>query len=537
MKFWLEKPGLYQLQAGRFVSALQRGQNLFDRQRVRCMSKELLLENGRDSWRRAWFPQALRDFNAAVELDQDCADAWYGMAEAHEGLGHYPEAIEAYQKARALDPAGRGTIATCAIGNCQRQLGEREAALRSYEAALASNPALDRIWQNHARLNFELGRYEEARAGFARLAELQPGRAAGWIWQGYCLQLLGRDEAAKGCYDRAGNDVDVAEVWMVVGADELQRGRWNEALNAYDRAIGLKPDWGGAHSVRAACLTELGRSGEAIAAFQRAAALDQRLALSSLVNQAALHIRAGQRKAASEFYARAAVIKPRSALDHVARGEALGALGRFDEALASFAQARRLEPTRHDFMFYEAGCLESAGRLDEATAAFEALLTQAPSYFQAWRKLARCLVKCGAYQRAIEWCEKARNLGADSADLAHVHGLALFATGRPKDAIPRFEAVVAADDTSGNAWMYLARSHLGLEQPEAALTCFDRVLALNPTSEDAWSGRGLAQETLGLADPAESSKKTSYALHLMAQVAAPSREGSAMYLYGRTARP
>jgi tetratricopeptide (TPR) repeat protein len=497
------------------------------------MSKELFLENGLASLRAVRFAEAIRHLKAALELDQDYANAWYRLATAHEGLGQYREAIEALRKARALDPAEYDTIATFAIGNCERELGEHEAALQSYEAALASGPTLTRIWHNYARFNAELGRYEQARAAFARLAELQPEQASAWLWQGYCLERLGQDQAAESCYKRIGNDPEAAETWMVVGTDELRRRRLNEALRAFDRAIAAKPDWGIAHSHRAICLTELGRSGEALAAVRRAVSLDSRLALNSLVHQASIHIRSGQPKAAQEVYARAAVIEPRSALEHAARCVALGALGRVDEALASIAQARRLEPARHDFLFCEAVCLQRSGRREEALAAYEVLLAQAPSYVQAWGKLAYCLGESGDYQRALALCEKARVDGVASIDLSFVHGVALFAVGRIAEAVPHLEAVVAAEDTGDNAWMYLARSHLLLKNPRAALACFDRLLALKPASDDVWLGRSIAQEDLGSVDAAESSRMTGYAMHLLAQDDASQAFG---YLVGAVER-
>src|SRR6185437_5002819 len=86
-----------------------------------------------------------------------------------------------------------------------------------------------------------------------------------------------------------------------------------EALAAYDRAIALDPRHAGAHSNRGIVLQAFGQTDGALASFDRAIACD-----------------------------------PTNAEAHYNRGVALGQLKRYNEALASIETATRLQPDHAD---------------------------------------------------------------------------------------------------------------------------------------------------------------------------------------------
>lgn len=79
------------------------------------------------------------------------------------------------------------------------------------------------------------------------------------------------NQAAKVLED----DVDNAEAWVIQGDVWRERGRWQQALGAYNRAARLAPDTATIELRRGQALMELGKTKEADAAFARYRAFSQ----------------------------------------------------------------------------------------------------------------------------------------------------------------------------------------------------------------------------------------------------------------------
>jgi tetratricopeptide (TPR) repeat protein len=455
-----------------------------------------------------------------LDLEPEWRSAWYGKAQSEEGVGHFRDAIASYERARQGEPGPDDGAIPLAMANCYAQLGELETALGFYDEAIRLSPSGNRIVHNRGLTLLRLRRYQAAAGDFARACELEPAAASGWIWQGYCLQHLERVEDARRCFVKAETQAsaeDVAQTWMSVGAHAHERNQLGEALAAYDRAIVARPKWAVAHARRGVCLGQLVRFDEALEALDHAARLDDRLAVSALTNKATILIRQGRRKAAEVEYGRVASSQPRSAEDHASRAAALQALRRFDEALDSFASARRLDPTRIDYLYREANCLELAGHHGEAIEAFGHLLEREPDHADAWRRLADCLVASGEHERAIECSERALALGSTEHSLSFTYGVALMNLGRWQDALECFERIVATDAKVEDAWTNLAFCQVQLGQHAAVLDACDRWLEVNIKSEMAWRTRAEANKALDRTDAATSSLQTGFAFHLLEQ--------------------
>ena len=147
-------------------------------------------------------------------------------------------------------------------------------------------------------------------------------------------------------------------------------GRSDEALEAYDRAVGIDPADAAAHAGRGDALAALDRFAEALEAYDRAADLDPGFAPFHLLRGDALA--ALDRFAeALEAYDAAVGIDPADAAAHVGRGDALAALGRGGEALEAYDRAAGIDPLYAEAHAGRGGALAALGRDDEAQAAHE----------------------------------------------------------------------------------------------------------------------------------------------------------------------
>jgi tetratricopeptide (TPR) repeat protein len=82
------------------------------------------------------------NFNKATQLRPDSAVCWYWYGIAIAATGYPKEALFALDKALEIQPVSPYTLV--AKGNVLRQLGQREAATDSYNAALEQNCLLEK---------------------------------------------------------------------------------------------------------------------------------------------------------------------------------------------------------------------------------------------------------------------------------------------------------------------------------------------------------------------------------------------------------
>jgi tetratricopeptide (TPR) repeat protein len=103
-------------------------------------SVTLLLRRGARNVEAQLPAEALEDFDAAITLQQDFADAWFLRAQAHARAGDSAAAARDLQEALRLEP--RHWMALLSLSALQDEAGNAMGALRTLEAALAINPRM-----------------------------------------------------------------------------------------------------------------------------------------------------------------------------------------------------------------------------------------------------------------------------------------------------------------------------------------------------------------------------------------------------------
>jgi tetratricopeptide (TPR) repeat protein len=217
--------------------------------------------------------RALELIGKAIDVEASHAAAHSNRGSALEALGELEAALASYDRAVALGPDF--AEAHYNRGNVLQALGRPEAALASYDRALALKGDLAEGHFNRGNVLHELGRHEAALASYDRAVAIRAGYAEAHCNRGLVLKELRRFEAALASYDRAiAIDGRYAAAYSNRGNVQKELEQWDAALASYDLAIELKPDLTDAYFNRGNVHYELGRFDSALADFGRALVLN-----------------------------------------------------------------------------------------------------------------------------------------------------------------------------------------------------------------------------------------------------------------------
>lgn len=162
-----------------------------------------------------------------------------------------------------------------------------------------------------------------------------------------------------------------------LGSALFRKGRVEEAIEHYTRAIEIDPGYADAHANLAGASLHLGRIEEAIAQAREALRLRPDAA-SAHANLALALMRMGNHAEAAEHLAEDLRLRPESARAHLNLGVALMLQGRREDAITRFEEALRRDPASVEIRLNLGAALVDTGRVDEGLARIEDVLRDRP---------------------------------------------------------------------------------------------------------------------------------------------------------------
>ena len=145
--------------------------------------------------------KAIPLYQKAVELRPDLSEAHNNLGNAYHHKGQLPEAISCYQKALELRPDNAEAYSN--LGNAYQVEGRIDQAIFCYERAVKLNPDNPEAYNNLGAALKHCGRLEEAVASHRRAIELAPGSAVSLNNLGSAYKHQGKLDEAISCYRRA----------------------------------------------------------------------------------------------------------------------------------------------------------------------------------------------------------------------------------------------------------------------------------------------------------------------------------------------
>jgi tetratricopeptide (TPR) repeat protein len=316
------------------------------------------------------FEQALENYDRALAIHPDYAEALFNRGVTLQKLRRPHEALNSYDRAVAMRPDYAEAL--CNRGGVLQELGRFPDALESYDRALLVRPNFVEALSNRGNALKAVKRLEDAIESYDRALASRPDYVEVLYNRGNALKELKRLDDAVESYDRAVSLwPHYAEAFSNRGAALEELGRLEDALKSYDRAVALRPDFAEALSNRGNSLKALGRYEEALESYDRALAAHPEQ-VEVLYNRG-VALQESQRFAdAIDSYNRALAVRPHQAEALCNRGVALQELQRFADALESYNQALAARPDYAEAQWNKALLLLLNGSFAEGWSGYEA---------------------------------------------------------------------------------------------------------------------------------------------------------------------
>ena len=426
------------------------------------------------------YEEARAEFRYAQDLGDSSKYAQWGVAAALANLHRVPEAIAEFRKAIALSPDEPALHMACA--EVLLDSGEVEAAKSEYLRAWMADPdtpkcpvrmglaycrhgdfgrGTSELW--HASLAapsdhdtqfqfawalLKAGHYDDAASQYRTAIALDPCDERGWADLGWCLTRLGKHEDAANAlwraFDIAPDDPAIRHhlfaalravhasrtiaprLRAIIAADPHDQqaqwlladclwdaGRYRESAEQFWRVIDIGPDGAWLRCDLAIVLSRLNLTDEAIAEFQYSLYLD-----------------------------------PKEPRTHLSLARLLFEQGRYDEAMATLAEAHRIAPRNEEV----SGALQrtppAAEARRRALTERQAAAAASPESPGAHMQLADALDWADRHSEALAEAARAVELAPDNSDYHRGYARRAWWLGEHSVAIDEYAraASLAKDD-------------------------------------------------------------------------------------------
>ncbi|MDA9261302.1 tetratricopeptide repeat protein [Planktomarina temperata] len=326
----------------------------------------------------------LEALNVARGTSQKFPDDVEGMGVLGACLranGEMVESLNVLNRAVELNP----NCVEALINRSLINLGQKNKseALSDLELAHRLKPHIKQIWDLVVRLKVETQEYSDAIPLLIKMIETDPEDEKRLAVLALCYQHLKDFELSIEAYNKAlAIKPDYAEAYNNIGNALKEQGKLEEAIEAYNKALAIKPGYAEAYYNMGNALKDQGNLEEAIDAYNNALAIkpDYVKANNNMGN--ALQ-KLGKLKEAIEEYNKSLIIKADYAEAHNNMGNALKEQGNLEEAIEAYKQALAIKPDYAEPYNNLGNTFYEQGKLEAAIKAYKKTLDIKPDYADA----------------------------------------------------------------------------------------------------------------------------------------------------------
>ncbi|OGP61558.1 MAG: hypothetical protein A2V65_09050 [Deltaproteobacteria bacterium RBG_13_49_15] len=222
------------------------------------------------------------------------------------------------------------------------------------------------------------------------------------------------DKVSQEKYDKAVNELNAVD-WFKKGMLKYRTKNNKEAMEAFDKAIEIDPNYARAYAGRAAIYYEWGKHSQALRESEQAVKIDPNVAWGFNTRGLA-HIGLINYQKAIEDLNKAMELAPKWAWPYCNRSTAYFMLKNYHQALEDANKAIELDPELPQAYFKRGRALASTNNLQDAIKSFNKTVQLDPTFSWSFLQRGYALLKLGKTEEAVEDFKRAANLGNKDAE-------------------------------------------------------------------------------------------------------------------------
>ncbi|MFB8793999.1 MAG: tetratricopeptide repeat protein [Microcoleus sp.] len=297
---------------------------------------------------------------------------------------------------------------------------------------------------------------------------------------------------------------DEADAALIRGRDLQQQGELRGAIECYERAIAIAPNYAIAYSNLGVVKQQIGLLPEAIAYYRQALAIEPNLA-ETLSNLGSALADAGETAEAIAVYDRALSLNPNCAEAWINLGLARENQGDLAEAINCYLKGIQLNPNSAEAYLNLGIALEKQGDkegearefYEQAIANYERAIAIHPNYLEALQNLAYAAIRQGKIADAIAYYERATALQPDLAATLIGLGSSLQQQGKLDEALAVCQQAIQKLPANAEAHCNLGIVFHKQGKIANAIACYQQALSRKPDFPAALNNLGKAFEEEG----------------------------------------
>ena len=199
------------------------------------------------------FAEAEAHYTRSIEINPDHFQAHYNLGNLLRVQGKHEQALASYQRAMELAPEFPDACNN--VGALLAEMGRLDESIALLRDAARRHPDHPAIHNNIGNTLKLAGRLEEAEVAYRRVTELAPSAVEGLRNLAATLKDLGQVREGEAlCRKALGMSANDPLILDTLGNILMADGRVDEALQNYDRALAIRPEFAAAHGNRSMAL-------------------------------------------------------------------------------------------------------------------------------------------------------------------------------------------------------------------------------------------------------------------------------------------
>lgn len=280
-----------------------------------------------------------------------------------------------------------------------------------------------------------------------------------------------------------------------------RNGQIKAALDDYNRAAQLYPEYPALYNNRGVLLIQLGLNAEAVKDFDRAVLLSPAYG-AAYANRGNAHLQLRAADEALKDFGRAVELMPTNAPAYYGRGRALLAKDRLTFAIRDFSRAVVLDARFSPGYRARAEARIMLGAEDEAVEDLSRAIAFAPNTVELYLLRGKAHLAADNVTAALKDFTQATGLAPDSAAALEARGFGHAKAEAFDEALNDLARAMELAPRSALAYAYRAWTYKQMGQPDLGLRDIERALKLDPNAPEVLWARSQLREVPAQAEEA-----------------------------------